>query len=122
LYLCLAWLVEQAGQSLAEREIALFSYGSGCCAEFFTGRFVRGAATAGAHIGAASLLEARKELSVDNYEAFARDGRQGGTPPSDETASVTWLGCATTSASTNAVSRRLAPLPRQDGARSHEAR
>ena len=86
LYLCLASLAEHAGRSLEEQEAALFSYGSGCCSEFFTGRFARGAGTAASHIGMASLLGARRELSVENYEEFARGAPEGGTPPSDDTA------------------------------------
>ena len=72
LYLCLAWLLEREGATLEGRDLALFSYGSGCCAEFFTARPVAGSAARAARIGAQALLQARRLLSVEEYEAFAR--------------------------------------------------
>lgn len=72
LYLCLAWLLEREGATLEGRELALFSYGSGCCAEFFTARLVAGSAARAARIGAQGQLQARRELSVAEYETFAR--------------------------------------------------
>ncbi len=82
LYLCLAWLASQRAASLPEREIALFSYGSGCCAEFFTGRFAPGAAEAAAKIAAAELLDARRSLTVEEYERCARTSV--GEPPTTD--------------------------------------
>jgi hydroxymethylglutaryl-CoA synthase len=72
LYLCLAWLLEREAAALEERELALFSYGSGCCAEFFTARVLPGSAARAAHIGVQAQLEARRELTVAEYETFAR--------------------------------------------------
>jgi hydroxymethylglutaryl-CoA synthase len=72
LYLCLAWLLEREGATLEDRELALFSYGSGCCAEFFTARPVPGSAARAARIGVQAQLHARRELTVDEYEEFAR--------------------------------------------------
>lgn len=86
LWFCLAQLLERAAGGLAGRDLALFSYGSGCCAEFFTGRVVAGAATLAAGIGLDAQLAARRRLTVAEYEAFARapasqsptdDGRAG---------------------------------------------
>src|SRR5262249_52347543 len=71
LYLCLAWLLEREGATLEGRDLALFSYGSGCCAEFFTVRPVPGSASRAAHIGAQALLPARRMLTVAEYEGFA---------------------------------------------------
>ena len=71
LYLCLAWLLEREGATLEERELALFSYGSGCCAEFFSAQPVPGSAARAARIGAQAQLQARRELTVAEYEAFA---------------------------------------------------
>jgi len=84
LYLCLAWLADQAASRFEGKRIGLFSYGSGCCAEFFTGGIVPGAARAAARIGLADMLQARRELSVEEYETFARDGTHGGTPPGED--------------------------------------
>src|SRR5262249_58760901 len=44
LYLCLAALLEREGPRLAGQRLGLFSYGSGCCAEFFTGLVPSGVA------------------------------------------------------------------------------
>jgi hydroxymethylglutaryl-CoA synthase len=72
LYLCLAWLLEREGATLEDRELALFSYGSGCCAEFFTAQPVAGSAARAARIGVQAQLQARRELTVPEYEEFAR--------------------------------------------------
>jgi hydroxymethylglutaryl-CoA synthase len=72
LYLCLAWLAAQRADALAGAEIGLFSYGSGCCAEFFTGRFTERSAAAAAKIGAAELLDGRRALTIEEYERCAR--------------------------------------------------
>jgi len=82
LYLCLAWLLEREGATLEGRDLALFSYGSGCCAEFFTGRPVAGSAARAASIGAQGLLQARRELTVEEYEQFAR-ATTGGERPAE---------------------------------------
>jgi hydroxymethylglutaryl-CoA synthase len=80
LYLGLAWLAEQQGPNLERRDVGLFSYGSGCQAEYFSGRFVSGSAAHAARIGAAQLLADRIVLDVEQYEQFVREGARGGTP------------------------------------------
>ncbi len=85
LYLCLAWLAEQAASRFAGQRLGLFSYGSGCCAEFFTGTVGPEAARMAARIGFEALLQARTELSVDEYEAYIETGAQGGLPAAAET-------------------------------------
>lgn len=84
LYLCLAWLCEQQGSALEGKEIGLFSYGSGCCAEFFSGRLVGGSARHAAGIRLADLLAARREVTVEEYESFMRAEPCGGTPPGED--------------------------------------
>jgi hydroxymethylglutaryl-CoA synthase len=81
LYLALAWLLEREGATLEDRELALFSYGSGCCAEFFTARPVPGSAARAARIGAQGMLQARRELTVAEYEEFARAAAGAALPP-----------------------------------------
>jgi hydroxymethylglutaryl-CoA synthase len=71
LYIALAWLAEQQGRAIEGQPIGLFSYGSGCCAEFFSGRFASGSAAVADRIGLADLLAARRELTVAEYEAFS---------------------------------------------------
>jgi hydroxymethylglutaryl-CoA synthase len=91
LYFCLAWLAEHEAARLAGREIGLFSYGSGCCAELFTGRFAAGAAEAAASVGLVRLLDARRRLSVEEYEAFAA-ADAGGEPARPESTAVHLVG------------------------------
>ncbi|MEW6267881.1 MAG: hydroxymethylglutaryl-CoA synthase [Thermodesulfobacteriota bacterium] len=82
LYLCLAWYASQHAAALAGKEVGLFSYGSGCCAEFFTGRFTERSATAARKIAAAELLDARRSLTVEEYERCA--GSRAGEPPTSD--------------------------------------
>lgn len=82
LYLCLAGLLEREGGRLAGRALGLFSYGSGSCAEFFTGAVPAGV-TAVADAGVAALLAARTTIDVERYEQLLRDAETGGEPPAD---------------------------------------
>ncbi len=82
LYLCLAALLESEGRALAGRRLGLFSYGSGCCAEFFTGTVPR-AVEMVADAGVAALLAARTFIDVPAYEQLVRGGEVGGEPPAD---------------------------------------
>lgn len=73
LYLSLASLLACAPEPLDDRDISLFSYGSGCCAEFFRGRVQPGASRGFERLLA--RVEERTRLSVAEYEALfsARD-------------------------------------------------
>jgi hydroxymethylglutaryl-CoA synthase len=82
LYLCLAALLEAEGRILAGRRLGLFSYGSGCCAEFFTG-IVPGAVETVSDAGVAALLAGRTFIDVPAYESLIRGGEAGGEPPAD---------------------------------------
>lgn len=70
LYLALASLLAYAPEPLDEREVSLFSYGSGCCAEMFRGRVVPGAHKAAA--GLPARVDGRRRISVEQYEAMFR--------------------------------------------------
>src|SRR5439155_1470456 len=72
LYLCLASLLEAEGRALAGERLGLFSYGSGCCAEFFTGSVPEGV-EAVADAGVAALLAGRTFIDVPAYERGADD-------------------------------------------------
>jgi hydroxymethylglutaryl-CoA synthase len=83
LYLGLAGLLHAGGAELARRRIGLFSYGSGCTSEFFSG--VVGA-EAHARIAAArldELLAARERISIDEYHRIMAlaPGAPLGEPP-----------------------------------------
>jgi hydroxymethylglutaryl-CoA synthase len=80
LYLCLAALLET--ERLAGQRLGLFSYGSGCCAEFFTGT-VPPAVAAVADAGVAAMLAGRTFVAVEEYERLIGAGESGGSPPAD---------------------------------------
>lgn len=68
LYLGLAGLLDAQASALAGERLGLFSYGSGCTSEFFSGVVARGA---GERIAAArfgELLATRERISVAEYE------------------------------------------------------
>src|SRR2546426_8297 len=75
LYLCLASLLEAEGRALAGERLGLFSYGSGCCAEFFTGSVPEGV-EAVADAGVAALLAGRTFIDVPAYQRLARRGQR----------------------------------------------
>ena len=79
LYLSLASLLACDGRDLSGAEVGLFSYGSGSCAEFFSGQVVRGAQERVKALGLVELLDARKRLTVAQYERAQEDA----TPPAD---------------------------------------
>jgi len=72
LYLALASLLHAEAAQLEGRRIGLFSYGSGCAAEFFAGRVAAGAGalTAALDLGAPLAPGARTRLSIPDYEAL----------------------------------------------------
>jgi hydroxymethylglutaryl-CoA synthase len=91
LYVCLASLLEDEGRLLAGRRLGLFSYGSGCCAEFFTGLVPAGAASLGA-TGVRDALARRTLVDVPTYERLLAEGERGGAPPSDFTGDFVFRG------------------------------
>jgi hydroxymethylglutaryl-CoA synthase len=70
LYLALASLLDAEAGELEGRRIGLFSYGSGCTAEYFAGRVVAGAGAFAARLALAEPLAGRRRYSVAEYEAI----------------------------------------------------
>ncbi|HEX3766664.1 MAG TPA: hydroxymethylglutaryl-CoA synthase, partial [Kofleriaceae bacterium] len=68
LYLGLAGLLHAQAEPLAGARIGLFSYGSGCTSEFFSGVVAPGAAARIAAAQIDELLAARERISVVEYE------------------------------------------------------
>lgn len=67
LYLALISLIDNVGVS-ENRRVGLFSYGSGCCSEFYSGIV---SPSAKAHIGdLRAQLDGRRRLSIEEYDAL----------------------------------------------------
>ncbi len=73
LYLALASTLATSPLSLDGKRIGLFSYGSGSCAEFFAGTVTPGAQDRVKKLGLQSLLDHRRVLSIEEYEAIMRE-------------------------------------------------
>ncbi len=67
MYIGLVSLLENADDNLAGKQIAFFSYGSGCVAEFYTGKVVDGYEQHLHQDRHNKLLSDRVELSYDEY-------------------------------------------------------
>jgi hydroxymethylglutaryl-CoA synthase len=87
LYLSLASLLEQGGGEVTGARLGLYSYGSGCCSEFFSGRIGDDPERWRGRIGIHQGLQRRLELDYAQYldfrnasEAMARDGSCGELP------------------------------------------
>ncbi len=72
LYLALASLLHGEASAIEGRRIGLFSYGSGCSAEFFAGRVAEGAAELVGELDLDAPLRMSRRLSIDEYEALRR--------------------------------------------------
>lgn len=68
LYLGLAGLLHGQAADLAGQRIGMFSYGSGCTSEFFSGVVGKGAAARIAAAKLGELLDGREKISVEEYE------------------------------------------------------
>jgi len=79
MYIGLASLLENCRQNLAGKRIGFFSYGSGCVAEFFSGRVVEGYEKH-LHLEVHQrMLKARQEISYDEYlELYRYPDPRGG--------------------------------------------
>ena len=73
LYLALASLLATSPRSLDGQKIGLFSYGSGSCAEFFAGTVTPGAQDRVKKLGLQAMLDARRLLSIEEYEGVMRE-------------------------------------------------
>ena len=69
IFLALAGAIDH-GNDAAARRIGLFSYGSGCCSEFYSGMAPAGAARAMAEAGVADALAGRAHVPVARYDAL----------------------------------------------------
>ena len=84
LYLGLAGLLEREAAALSRERIGLFSYGSGCTSEFFSGVVVPRAAQRIAAARLPEVLAARERITVAEYErimALAPSAPPDAAPP-----------------------------------------
>ncbi|MDW8282842.1 MAG: hydroxymethylglutaryl-CoA synthase [Myxococcales bacterium] len=81
LYLALASLLHHDGSAVAGQRIGLFSYGSGCAAEFFAGRVHPDAAPYIQRLRLDEPLSGRQRLTVADYEALRRGDEQADRRP-----------------------------------------
>jgi len=83
LYLSLAGLLQKEATLLAGKRIGLFSYGSGCVSEFFSGVVGQRAPAAIANAGLDRLLSDRERIGVEEYARILEiaPDRPLGTPP-----------------------------------------
>jgi len=79
LFLALIDLLRQAAEGLAEREVSLFSYGSGCGATFCIGRIGEDAARWREALDPADQLAGRRRLTIDEYETLITATEQADT-------------------------------------------
>ncbi len=86
MYLALASLLTSSREELAGKRIGLFSYGSGSCAEFFSGIIQPEAQARVKAQGLENLLERRRGLSIPEYEAIMAAREKIDEKPADETA------------------------------------
>jgi polyketide biosynthesis 3-hydroxy-3-methylglutaryl-CoA synthase-like enzyme PksG len=71
-YLALASIIDRAQYTGATR-VGLFSYGSGCSSEFFSGVIDRGSAAAQARFSIGAHLQRRFELTFDEYVGLLQE-------------------------------------------------
>ena len=70
LYLALASALSESKDDLAGKPVALFSYGSGSCAELFSGVVQKGAQDFARGSGWRALIEGQRVIEVPEYEAI----------------------------------------------------
>jgi hydroxymethylglutaryl-CoA synthase len=81
LYLALASLLEAEAGELEGKRIGLFSYGSGCCAEYFAGRVVAGAGAFAEELQLAAPLKDRRRYTFAEYEQIRLRDDEGDRRP-----------------------------------------
>lgn len=72
-FVSLLGLVDSFGEAVNGRRVGIYSYGSGSCAEFYSGRFGEGAVAVARDAKVGDLLAARKPLDVRGYEEAERE-------------------------------------------------
>jgi polyketide biosynthesis 3-hydroxy-3-methylglutaryl-CoA synthase-like enzyme PksG len=87
IYLALASLIDTIRPDTGHR-VGLFSYGSGCCSEFFSGIVDQQSTAAMAEMQVCQHLNRRRELTFEEYEALLADNRGTLLPQEDREAGL----------------------------------
>jgi 3-hydroxy-3-methylglutaryl CoA synthase len=72
-FIALLGLLDQCPELKAGDRIGMFSYGSGCCSEFYSGLLGKGAPEVAKAANVKALLDARYQASVVDYENAERE-------------------------------------------------
>ncbi len=91
LYLALLSLLSKEAAQLEGKRIGLFSYGSGCAAEFFAGRVCAGAAELVTAMDVTAPLRERHRLTIPEYEELRHSDVHGDQRPASPDVSVQGL-------------------------------
>ena len=74
-YMCLMSLMEEKSESLIGKNIGIFSYGSGCGAEFLIAHIGRGMKQQAKHLNFNKQLKRRKKITMEEYtELYSEQG------------------------------------------------
>jgi len=94
LYLALASLLDIEAQPLEGQRVGLFSYGSGCGAEYFVGKVVQGAGAFTRALKISEPLENRRRYTIAEYEEIRRADNDSDRKPVEQApeAGVAFLG------------------------------
>lgn len=84
LYLALASLLDVEAESLEGKRVGLFSYGSGCGAEYFVGEVVKGAGAYTRQLALSEPLERRRRYTVPEYEALRQQDGDADRKPVEQ--------------------------------------
>jgi hydroxymethylglutaryl-CoA synthase len=84
LYLALASLLEHEAGELEGKRVGLFSYGSGCTAEYFAGRVQPGAGEFVAQLRLGEPLTERRRYTIPEYEAIRNADHEADTRPVEQ--------------------------------------
>lgn len=71
-FIGLLGLLDGTGEFEPRERVSVFSYGSGCCSEFYCGRIGRAAKAVATAAALRQKLDERRAVSVEEYEAIER--------------------------------------------------
>lgn len=73
IFVSMLGLIDAFGEAAIGQRVGIYSYGSGSCAEFYSGRFGEGAAAVARQAALGKKLDERKLLTVRGYEEAERE-------------------------------------------------